>query len=243
MKSDMNIIYGINTVKNALLNNRVKKLYVLESFSDKNKILLLAHKASVPVVTISKQDLKGIISNTSLNHQGVVAEIKPYQTTSLEYVLEKTKSKKDALVVILDQIKDPHNLGAILRNADAFNVDAVIYKKRGQVGLNDTVAKVSSGAIDYVDCVEVVNINQTIDTLKKNGYWIIGLDGSSKNTLHDIPDDCKLAIIIGSEGEGISHLVKKNSDMLVKIEMLGNVSCLNASVACGIVLYHIRNFR
>lgn len=234
----MSIIYGNNTVKNALINNRVIKLYKLETFNNK-EVLELAKKFSVKVVTITKQEIDSFCKNK--NHQGIIAEVKPYQTYQFEPILAKLKNKSNSLLVILDELNDPHNLGAILRSSDVFGVDGIIYKKNGQVGLNDTVSKVSTGAIDYVPCIEVTNLSMTIEKLKKEGFWIIGLAGEAKSDLKSIPKDVKLAVVIGSEGKGISQLVRKHCDLLVKIPMLGHVSCLNASVAAGIVLYHIRN--
>lgn len=234
----MSIIYGTNTTKSALSNGRVKKLFVLNNFSN-DEILKEAKSFSVPVVKVDKQKLDSL--SKGKNHQGVCAEVEPYKTYELPNFLKIIENIKNPVIAILDELNDPHNLGAILRSADAFNISGVIFKKRGQIGLNDTVAKVSTGAIDYVPCVEVTNLTQTIKLLKKEGFWVIGLDGMAKNSLKDIPKDSKIALVIGSEGYGISRLVRENCDLLVKIPMLGHVSCLNASVAASICFYQIKN--
>lgn len=234
----MTIIYGTNTVRNALEAKRVKKLYVSKNFKH-NEITNLANSLSVKIEIVDKQELDKLAKGE--NHQGIVAFVSPYKTYNLDEVLKSVKDKSDATLLMLDELSDPHNLGAILRSSDAFGIDGVIFKKRGQVGLNDTVAKVSTGAIDYVKCCDVTNLSQTIRALKKEGFWVIGLDGSAKGDLHSIPKNTKLCLVVGSEGFGISRLVKENCDLLVKIPMQGHVSCLNASVAASIVLYQVKN--
>ena len=145
---------------------------------------------------------------------------------------------------MLDGINDPHNLGAILRSADAFGADGVIVKKHGQAPLNATVAKVSTGAIDFVPVCQVTNLTQTINELKKNGYWVVSSDGSAKMDLNDIDYKFPTVLVVGSEGEGISRLILENSDYITKINMVGHVNSLNASVACAIYLstIHYKRF-
>lgn len=233
----MSKIKGINAVIDSLQLGRVKKLFLQSNFNNQ-KVLKLATSKNVDTVLIDKNEFVKLYGN---NTQGCIAEVEPYKTFSLNEILESSKGKKDAVIVILDELNDPHNLGAILRSSDVFGVEGIIYKKNNQVSINSTVAKVSTGAINYVKCCEVVNLSQTIAKLKENGYWVIGLDGEAKSDLKSIPSDVPLAIVVGSEGYGISNLVKKNCDMLAKIPMQGHVSCLNASVSCAIALYQIRN--
>lgn len=234
----MAIIYGNNTVISSLEEKRVKKLYLLKNYDNK-KILDLSKKLSVPIEYLEKGELDKIAKGAN---QGVAALVKDFDTVDLNsLILKGKKNEHSSLLVMLDELNDPHNFGAILRSSDAFGVDGIIYKKRGQVGLNETVAKVSTGAINYIPCCQVVNLSSAIMSLKKAGYWIIGLDGESNETLKSIPSDVPLCLVVGSEGYGISSLVKKNCDLLVKIPMMGHVSCLNASVACSIALYQIRN--
>ena len=148
---------------------------------------------------------------------------------------------EEPFILILEKIEDPHNLGSIIRSADIFNAKGIIYKKKSSVSINDTVEKVSTGAINYVPIAEVSNLNNAIKTLKENGYWIVGFEAEGSKELSYIPKDLNLCIVIGSEGEGISHLVKQNCDMLYKIPMQGhgNINSLNASIACAIALYEL----
>lgn len=234
----MDIIYGTNTVISSLKIGSIKKLYLLKGYTNE-KVLSLANAAKVKIVYVTKDELDKMSSNA--NHQNVIGEVKTKELLSLDNLLDKIKNIKNPLLVMLDELNDPHNLGAILRSGDAFSIDGVIFKSKGQVSLTETVAKVSTGAINFVNCSQVTNLTQTIKQLKKHGFWVIGLDGESTSTLKDIPTDCPLCIVVGSEGFGISRLVKENCDLLVKIPMTGHVDCLNASVACSIALYQIRN--
>ncbi len=234
----MDIIYGTNTIMSSLKLGSVTKLYLVKGYSN-NKILEEAKKSRVKIFYVEKYELDKLTHNAL--HQGVVGFIKNKEVLSFDNLVDKLKNIKNPLLVMLDELNDPHNLGAVLRSGDAFSINGVIFKSNGQVKLNETVAKVSTGAINYVDCVQVTNLSQTIKKLKKMGFWIIGLDGGSEQTLKDIPQDVPLCVVVGSEGFGISRLVKENCDMICKIPMSGHVDCLNASVACSIALYQIRN--
>ena len=234
----MDIIFGTNTIMSSLKLGSVKKLYLAIGYNNE-KVLSLAKHNNVNIVYVQKSELDKMTHGGV--HQNVVGVIKNKELLSLDNLLEKIKNIKNPLLVMLDELNDPHNLGAILRSGDAFSIDGIIFKSKNQVALTETVAKVSTGAINFVPCVQVVNLTNTIKTLKKNGFWVIGLDGSSSSTLKNIPSDLPLRLVCGSEGFVISRLVKENCDMLVKIPMTGHVDCLNASVACSIALYQIRN--
>lgn len=234
----MDIIYGTNTIMSSLKLGSVTKLYLVKGYSN-NKILEEAKKSKVKIFYVEKYELDKMTHNGL--HQGVVGIIKNKEVLSFDNLADKLKNVKNPLLVMLDELNDPHNLGAILRSGDAFSINGIIFKSNGQVKLNETVAKVSTGAINYIDCVQVTNLSQTIKKLKKMGFWIIGLDGGYEQTLKDIPQDVPLCVVVGSEGFGISRLVKENCDMICKIPMSGHVDCLNASVACSIALYQIRN--
>ncbi|HKL95512.1 MAG TPA: 23S rRNA (guanosine(2251)-2'-O)-methyltransferase RlmB [Haploplasma sp.] len=226
------IIYGKNIVKEAVHVKRpIFNLYLDEKFNDRDFINFLEKNK----VKFSFKD-KGELNNLTNNgvHQGVVAEILAYKTKELEDVIVEGKRQR---FLILDELEDPHNLGAILRTAEATKLDAIIMSRRNQVPLNATVAKVSAGAIEHVDVVTVSNINQAIQTLKNNGIWIIGTAGEATTEYTDIPKDLSVAIILGNEGQGIRPLVKKNCDILVKIPMYGKVNSLNVSVAAALMLY------
>lgn len=231
-----NVIYGRNPVKEALRANKVKSLFVMNNFSFM-EILSLAEKNNIPMVYKTNKELDSMCDGV---HQGVVAVIKDYEYYSLESILEKSKKVDNPLLLILDGINDPHNLGAILRCADVFNVTGVIIPKHNQVPLNATVAKTSAGAINYVPVVLSGNLNQTIKHLKDAGFWIVASDGSAKINYQDLKYDFKVALVIGSEGQGVSRLVLENSDYVVKIPQYGHVNSLNASVATGILLAKIR---
>lgn len=230
------IVYGINTIKACLEARSLKKVLVSKEFS--NNALLQALKENK--INVEYVDKNTIDSLAKGNHQGIIGYIKDIHTVGLEEIIHDGSKKENPIVVMLDGLTDPHNLGAILRSCDAFDVSGVIYKKKGSVTLNDTVAKVSTGAINFVKCAEVTNLSQAIEKLKKSGYWVVGLDGEANAEFKDIPTNSPICLVVGSEGFGISRLVKKNCDLLVKIPMWGKVNCLNASVACSIGLYALR---
>lgn len=234
----MAIIYGTNTIKSSLNINGVKKLYLAKGYSNQD-VVKLAKESDVKVVYVDSSELDKMAPGA--NHQGVIGEVRNIETLSLDNLLVNAKKVTNPVLVILDELNDPHNLGAILRSGDAFNIQGIIFKSRGQVSLTDTVAKVSTGAINFVKCAQVTNLTVAIKQLKKEGFWVVGLDGSAKGDLKTIPVNAPLVIVVGSEGFGISRLVKENCDLLVKIPMMGHVNCLNASVACSIALYQIRN--
>lgn len=237
MKNEQNIIYGRNAIREALRAKRILKACLSSSFRDQ-AILDELKKNHIPTTTCNNNELDSL-SNRGV-HQGIVAYIKPYEYTPLDKVLEECKKVEKPILVLLDGVVDPHNFGAIIRCCDIFGVNGVLIGKHDQVGLTPTVAKTSAGAINYVPVVQIGNINQTIELLKKNGFWIVSADGNCSNNYHDISYDFPTVLVIGNEGEGISKLVLKNSDFIVKIPMYGKVNSLNASVAAGILLAKIR---
>jgi 23S rRNA (guanosine2251-2'-O)-methyltransferase len=231
------IITGKNTVLEAIkADHKVYELYYLKGSNP--EILELANFKNIKTKEYDKFNLSKLLPS---HNQGIGALVEDYKYTNLDDAINKEGSNK--LFVMLDSIEDPHNLGAILRSSDAFNVDAVIIPKNRSVKLNSTVAKVSTGAIEYVDVVEVTNLNQTIKKLKDSGFWIVGTEMDTEQTIHDIDVDTNLCVVIGNEGKGITRLVKENCDYLVKIPMSGNVNSLNASVSAALVTYEIYNKR
>ena len=239
MKSEnSNIVYGRNPVKEALRSGRVSKVFIAPGFSDKEiNPLFEQYKPYIKVVSNNELTSK---SNGGV-HQGIVAEVKPYEYLDLDEILRRSRKVDIPVLVILDGINDTHNLGAILRCCDVFNVSGVLLPKHNSVQLNATVAKSSAGAINYVPVALISSINQTIQKLKDNGFWIVSTDGSAKIDYSKIKYDFPVALVIGSEGKGVSPLVVKNSDYVVKIPQYGHVNSLNASVATGILLSRIRN--
>lgn len=232
------LVYGRNTVIASLNEGRVLTLYLKDNFSDA-KIIALAKKKSVHTKYVSLGELEKMAKGQ--NHQGVVAEITDFKYSSVDEIIASAKNSKQPLVLILDEINDPHNLGAIIRSADAFSVDGIIMKSRNQVEVNATVFKVSTGAINYVKVAQVSNLNNAIKKLKENGYWVYAADGSGKEEYQKQDYSGSVALIVGSEGFGISRLLLENSDIVMKIPMTGHVNSLNVSVATGILLARIRN--
>ena len=227
------IITGKNTVYEAIQSGRkVFELYVLTGTCF--GVCAAAKKNGVVVFEYDKQKLNELLPP---NHQGIGAKVADYKTIDLVDALNKPKKNK--LFIMLDSLEDPHNLGAILRSSDAFGVDGIILPKNRSVQLNNTVAKVSTGSIEYVDVIGVTNLNQTIKKLKDSGFWIVGTDAETDQTISDINIDTDLCIVIGSEGKGISRLVKENCDYTVKIPMVGHVNSLNASVSTALVIYEV----
>lgn len=228
------IVYGKNVIKEAIFAKRpIYQLYVDEKMNDQYFIKFLKDKR-ISYQEVSKDKLFQLAKDHV--HQGVVADLKDYEHVALEDLLQSETLKR---FIILDGIEDPHNLGAIMRTAEATKLDAIIMSKKGQVPLNATVAKVSSGAIEHVPVALVSNINQAIDLLKKHHVWVVGTDGNTEKTFYDLPKDVSLAIVLGNEGEGMRHLVKQNCDFLVKIPMFGKINSLNVSVAAALMMYQM----
>ena len=237
-KTSLNYIYGRLSSYNCLSVSKVKSVYLQNNFSDKNILSLISKKGIKPnyvdLDTLNRMSGNG-------NHQGIIVEIYPHEYCSVDEIINVGKNKAQPLILILDEIEDPQNFGAILRSCDAFSVDGVIIKNKNQVPLNWTVAKVSTGAIEYVKVAAVSNLNNVIAKLKENGYWIYAADGSANESYEKVNYDGKVALVVGSEGRGISNLVMKNSDFIIKIPMTGHVNSLNVSVSTGILLSRIRN--
>ena len=236
MNKDINLIYGKNPVIEAINARKALKVFLVHNFNDQ-KVLNLIKDNKLPVVNISPNEMEKMCDGGV--HQGLAAELKPYQTVSLEEIIIKAKKKNKKIIVMLDNINDPHNLGAILRSADVFEAAGIVLPKHNSVSLNATVAKTSAGAINYVPVAVVNNLNQAIKTLKEEGYWVVSTDGSATIDYSSIKYDFPVVVVIGSEGKGVSPLVLKNSDYIVKIPQFGHVNSLNASVAAGILLAEV----
>ena len=233
------IVEGRNAVIELLNSDRdINKIFVQsgEKHGSINKIIALAKENKVVIKEVEKNKLD-FMSKTK-NHQGVIAVVPPFNYCEVEDILDYAKEKgEDAFIIILDGIEDPHNLGSIIRTAETAGVHGIIIPKRRSVTVNSTVSKVSAGAVEHMKIARVTNINDTIRKLKENGLWIIGTDGEAKTYYYNQDFKGDIAIITGSEGFGMSRLVRENADMLVKIPMKGKVTSLNASVSAGIVMY------
>ena len=238
MGIEATFIYGRNPVREALKSKRVKSVFLTDSMSDQT-ILDEIKLQRLECKIVSSNELTSKVKVDK--HQGVVAIVKPYEYFDLNEIIRRSKNVDVPVVLILDGINDPHNLGAILRSCDVFNVSGIIIGKHNQVPLNATVAKTSAGAINFVPVALVNNITNALEKLKENGFWVVSTDGAATINYYDLKYDFPIALVVGSEGEGVSRLVLKNSDYIVKIPQYGHVNSLNASVAAAILLSRIRS--
>mgnify|MGYP001014620117 FL=1 len=236
----MAIIEGRNPIIEALKNNRpIEKIMVNKASKEGSikKILAMAKENKVIIQEVDRHKLDEM--SESHAHQGVIAITSDYRYYDLDEILDIPKEKgEDPFFIILDGITDPHNLGSIIRTADAVGAHAVIIPKRRSVQITPIVAKASAGAVEYLPVCKVTNIVNTIKTLKENGLWIAAVDMDGQ-TFYQQNLGGPLGLVVGSEGEGISRLVKQNCDFTVSMPMSGNVTSLNASVAGGILLYEV----
>jgi 23S rRNA (guanosine2251-2'-O)-methyltransferase len=234
------IIQGRNPVFEALKSGRsVNKILLARNIgrhSSIAEILHLSRDKRIPVEFVDRRVIDEACE--SFNHQGVIAYASVKEYVSLDDLFDESRKRnEEPLYCILDGIEDPHNLGAILRTADASGIHGVIVRSRRAVGLTSIVEKTSAGAVEYIPVARVSNISQAIQILKQHNIWIIGVDASGKTKYTQIDYKLPTAIVIGSEGKGVSDLVRKNCDSLVSIPMRGNINSLNASVATALVTY------
>lgn len=234
-------IYGRNVIVSRIKEAKdIDEIYIQDTIKDRN-ILDLVTKNNIKTFYCKKSKLDKLAGNEF--HQGVVAKVHTYDYYDFEKLIDDLQTKDDALLVMLDGIEDPHNLGAILRSCEAIGVDGVVVPKHGSCSLNSTVAKTSTGAIELVKVSEVVNLNSAINRLKDAGYWIVGAEANNSLDYREIDYNSKIVLVVGSEGKGISRLVSENCDYKVRLPMRGKVNSLNVSVACAVLLYQIYNNR
>ena len=234
-------VEGRNAVLELLESGRdINKILVAngEKHGSIYKILAIAKERKIIVNEIEKNKLNQIAQTP--NNQGVIAIVPPYDYCEVEDILDEAKRRTEMpFILILDGIEDPHNLGSIIRTAETAGVHGIIIPKRRAASVNSTVSKVSAGAVEYMKIARVNNINETIRCLKEKDIWICGTDMDT-NTIYTNQDyKMPIAIVIGSEGFGMSRLVKENCDFLVKIPMKGKITSLNASVSAGIIMYEV----
>ena len=232
-------IEGRNAVLELLESGKdINKIYITkgEKKGSITKIIAIANEKKIVIVEKDKRQMD-MMAGTD-NYQGVIAIVPPYEYAEIEDILEQAKERnKDPFILILDGIEDTHNLGAIIRTAEAAGVDGIIIPKRRAASVNSTVSKVACGALEYMKIARVNNINDAINKLKENGIWVCGTAVDSNKFYYEQDLTGPLAIVIGNEANGISSLVKKNCDFLIKIPMIGKTQSLNASVSTGIVIY------
>ncbi|MEG0265777.1 MAG: 23S rRNA (guanosine(2251)-2'-O)-methyltransferase RlmB [Erysipelotrichaceae bacterium] len=234
-------VYGKNVVRQIL--NDGKKIYEVLMLDQSNDLQLKKdiEDAGIKITPMSRKKMDALFPGAL--HQGIAVKIDEYKTYTIEEIVTDIPKDKLPLLVMLDGLEDPHNLGAILRTCDAVGVDGVIIGKHRSVSLTSTVAKVSTGAIDTVKVAMVTNLAQTLKQLKNLGYWVAAADMGDSIDYRKGRYDSPLVLVVGSEGFGVSPLVKKNSDFSIHLPMEGTITSLNASVACGIILYEIYNQR
>lgn len=233
-------IEGRNAVLEAFRSGKtIDKLFVLDGCQDGpvKSIIREAKKTDAIINFVDKERLDRLAGTG--HHQGVVAQAAAYEYAEVEDILKAAKDKGEApFIFILDEIEDPHNLGAIIRTANQAGAHGVIIPKRRAVGLTATVAKTSAGAINYTPVAKVINISKTIEDLKKQGMWFVcaDMDGT---TMYDLNLTGPIGLVIGNEGSGVGRLVKEKCDFVASIPMKGDIDSLNASVAAGVLAYEI----
>lgn len=231
-------IYGKNVAIETLKGNKkIYEVYLSNKFKDE-EIINLIKKRNINTKILEFRELDKMCKGL---HQGIILEIEDFKTYSFDEVIPNI-DKDFPLVVILDHLEDPHNLGAIIRSSEAFGVDAIILPNDRSVQITSTVVKTSVGTIEKVKIVNVPNINNAIEKMKNLGYWIVGTNMEGTNYT-EIDYKTKIGLVIGNEGKGISKVTENNCDFIAKIPMVGTVNSLNASVACGIFLSEISRNR
>ncbi|MDL2280248.1 23S rRNA (guanosine(2251)-2'-O)-methyltransferase RlmB [Selenomonadales bacterium OttesenSCG-928-I06] len=237
--NDTEIIAGKNSVLEALRAGRsINKILISESVQKNTikEILNTAKESGVIVQWVDSRKLDKIAVDTK--HQGIIGQCAPIQYFEIEEIVEQSKnSSQIPFLVLLDELNDPHNVGAILRTAEAAGVHGVLIPKRRSCPINYTVAKASAGASEYIPIARIGNVASCIKYLKEEGFWVVGADMAGNINYYEADFKMPLVLVIGSEGKGLSRLTKESCDFLVKIPMLGKISSLNASVAGSLLLY------
>lgn len=233
-------IVGKNPVTEALKAGRsINKIFIGDQVNAKStqQIQALAKEQGVIVKKVPKQKIDQLVAE---NHQGIAASVAAYEYASIDDLFAIAEERKEEpFFLLLDEIEDPHNLGSILRTADAVGAHGVIIPKRRAVGLTATVAKTSAGAIEYVRVARVTNMAKTVDLLKERHVWVVGTEAEATQDYREMDGKLPIALVIGNEGKGISRLVKEKCDWTVRLAMQGQVSSLNASVAASLLMYEI----
>ena len=239
VEENENQLEGRNAITEALRSGRtIDKVFVADGDTDRSLLHLAAEakKAGAVVVTVDRRKLD--FMSTTRSHQGIIALAAAREYCTIDDILQEAADRGETpLIVICDELSDPHNLGAILRTAECSGAHGVIIPKRRSVGLTATVAKAAAGAVEYMKVAKVSNINNAIAELKEKGVWVFGTAAEGSVPMYKADLTGPTAIVVGNEGDGMSQLVRKNCDMLVHIPMKGRISSLNASVAASVLLY------
>ncbi|WP_255807867.1 23S rRNA (guanosine(2251)-2'-O)-methyltransferase RlmB [Cohnella mopanensis] len=241
MKGDDEYLAGKHPVLEAMRAGRSINKIFMSNQAQKNLILPIMEEAKargIVVQQVDKSKLDRLVPD--MQHQGVVAQAAAVAYVEVDELLARAAASGEApLIVLLDEVEDPHNLGSVLRTADCTGVHGVIVPKRRSAGLTAVVAKTSAGAVEYVPVARVANLVQTMEKLKEAGLWIAGADAGAKEGFYETNLTGPLAIVIGNEGQGLSRLVRERCDFILSLPMAGQINSLNASVAAGVILYEV----
>jgi len=234
-------IYGIHPVRELLKKRpaEVSEIIFSRKQTDLEDIILMAQKANLKIKSASKEELDHLTGGKE--HQGIIAKAPLPKSFSLKEIIEKSANKSNSVLVFLDQIEDPQNLGAIIRNAECAGADALIIPEHKSAKITPTVHKASAGALEWIAFAVIPNLVRAIEIAKSNGFWVYGTSPNAQTTLWETKFSAKSAIIIGSEAKGIRPLVQKSSDFQISIPIYGNIQSLNASSSSAIILYHYRS--
>ena len=240
----MGLIYGVNPVREAIETGKtINKIYGIKGNKEVYELLKLARDKKIVTVEADKMKLDLMITKPGeklVNSQGIVASVTDYVYYDVQDILDYARGKGEKpRVIILDEIEDPHNLGAIIRSAEGLGFHGVIIKKRNAAQITDIVEKTSAGAVSYMRVARVTNITQALNELKEAGLWIYGLDMDGASDVFKTDLTGAIGIVVGNEGNGISRLVRENCDGIIKIPMLGKIESLNASVSAAISMYEV----
>lgn len=234
--SNQVVLYGKHAVFAALSNKErtnIKLMITAENEAEVKKAF-----ANEVYQIVSKKEIEKILPANAV-HQGYALLAKPLETLTLDELCEKTSEKKKCVVLILDQVTDPQNIGAIIRSAAAFNVSGIIVQDKNSPYESGSMAKSAAGTMELVPMVRVSNLSRAIEFLKKNGFWIVGMDGYAKQKIDEVDKNAKLAVVMGSEGSGMRRLVEDSCDIKVRLDINEKVESLNVSTAAAIVLYEL----
>lgn len=236
------LIYGRHSVEAALANGRtLNRVWVNERLRYDSRFLSLLDEAKANGAVIDEVDARRLSQITNgANHQGIVAQVASYDYRELDDLIEQAKTGvKVPVIVAADSITDPHNLGAIIRSAEALGSQGIVIPQRRAVGITATVAKVAAGALETIPVARVVNLKRALETLKEAGFWIYGLSSNGSQPLHNVVFDRPTVLVVGAEGDGLSLTVQQGCDVLISIPLRGQTPSLNASVATGMALYEV----
>ncbi|MCL6476807.1 MAG: 23S rRNA (guanosine(2251)-2'-O)-methyltransferase RlmB [Peptococcaceae bacterium] len=237
-KGPENLLAGVNPVREALRSGRpVDKVLLAqgERSGRTGEIMALARERGVPVLKVDRARLDALSGNS--RHQGVLAYTAAREYSTVEQILDAAGDSP--FILLLDEINDPHNLGAILRTAEAAGVHGVVIPRRRSVSLTPAVARVSAGAVEYVPVARVANLAQTMDMLKERGLWVVGADAGGPDLYWRARLDGPLVLVVGGEDKGLGRLVREKCDLLVRLPMAGRINSLNASVAAALLMYEV----